>query len=258
MKSSFRALVVSFFLLFSILSFSQEHPAKTEPAQQGAHSAEQKQGQPTQAQGDQEKFGSQLAETSREAAGEEKSETAEFKQSASVKALARWTGLSLDWAYRLSIFLNFAILAVLIVLFSRSKLPAMFRTRTDVIQRGIREAQKASEDANRRLADIETRLSKLDTEVAQMRAGAESESAAEEERIKQAAELEKKKIVASAEAEISAAAKLARRELKSYAADLAISLAEKRINVDAEADRALVGNFVAQLNDPENPGKDGR
>jgi F-type H+-transporting ATPase subunit b len=154
--------------------------------------------------------------------------------------------------------LNFAILAVLIVMFSKSKLPAMFRTRTDEIQRGMKEAQKASEDANRRLADIETRLQRLDADVAAMRAAADAEASAEDERIRQAAELEKKKIVEGAESEIAAAAKLARRELKTYVADLAVSLAEKRIHVDADTDRALVGNFVAQLKEPGAPGKDGQ
>ncbi len=252
----FSAFILSFLLLFAVSSFSQEH-AKPEPTQ-ADHAAQQKQGEPANAESGQGELGSQLAETSREAAGEEKSETAQFKESDSVKAIARWTGLSLPWAYRLSIGLNFAILAAVIVLISKSKLPAMFRTRTDVIQRGIREAQKASADANRRLADIESRLARMDAEVATMRASAESESAAEEERIRQAAEQEKKKIVQGAEAEIAAAAKLARRELKIYAADLAVSLAEKRIQVDPETDRALVGNFVAQLNSPEGPGKDGR
>ncbi len=240
-----------------MFAFAQEqHQAKPEQAP-----AQQHQAQPSQPEGSQGQLGSELAKTSNEAAGqhegaEEKGEGAEFKESASVKWVAKKTGLSTHSAYLLSIILNFAILAGLVVMISKSKLPAMFRTRTDTIQRGIKEAQKASEDANRRLADIETRLAKLDSEVAEMRAGADAESAAEEERIKQAAEVEKKKIIEGAEAEIGAATKLARRELKAFAADLAVSLAEKRIHVDAETDRALVGNFVAQLNSPA--AKDGQ
>jgi F0F1-type ATP synthase membrane subunit b/b' len=45
---------------------------------------------------------------------------------------------------------------------------------------------------------------------------------------------------------------VAQRELKAYAAELAVSLAEKRIKVDAATDRALVETFVGQL------GKDGK
>lgn len=243
-------------MVSSLLVFAQEHPPT--PAEPPAK--HQQQAQPSQPEGSQGQFGAELAKTSNQAAGqheggEEKGEGAEFKESASVKWVAKVTGLSTHSAYLLSIVLNFAILAGLIVMISKSKLPAMFRTRTDTIQRGIKEAQKASEDANRRLADIETRLAKLDAEVAEMRVSADAESAAEEERIKQAAELETKKIVENAEAEIGAAAKVARRELKAFAADLAVSLAEKRIHVDRETDSALVNNFVAQLN---SPAKDGR
>jgi F-type H+-transporting ATPase subunit b len=246
------AILLSAFLLASVLSFAQDHSAQT--PQQSAQSAEKPEAEQA---GSHETAGSALAKQSREAAGEEE-ENAEFKHSPSVQYIAHKTGLSLRSAYWLSIFLNFAILAVLIVMFSKSKLPAMFRTRTGEIQRGMKEAQKASEDANRRLADIETRLQRLDADVAAMRTAADAEAATEEEKIRQAAELEKKKIVEGVESEIAAAAKLARRELKTYAADLAISLAEKRIHVDADTDRALVGNFVAQLNEPGTPGKDGQ
>lgn len=248
-------IVVLLALFVSVLAFGQGHQAT--PSQ---NSPQQQKAQPSQPENAQGQFGSELAKTSNEAAGqhqgaEEKGEGAEFKESASVKWVAKITGLSTHSAYLVSILLNFAILAGLIVMISKSKLPAMFRTRTDTIQRGIKEAKKASEDANRRLADIESRLARLDTEVADMRASADADSKTEEERIRQTTEFEKKKIVEGAEAEIGAAAKLARRELKAYAAELAVSLAEKRIHIDTETDRALVDNFVSQLNSPV---KDGR
>ncbi len=255
----FAILLVSLFLTSSLI-FGQQQPAQApqHATEQGAQAAGKNQrGAQGEQSGSHETIGSELAKESREAAGEQE-ENAEFKNSPSVKLVARWTHLSLRSAYWLSIFLNFAILAVLIVLFAKSKLPAMFRTRTQDIQRGMREARKASEEANRRLGDIESRLQRLDADVAAMRSAAESEAAVEEEKIRQAAELEKKKIIEGAESEIASAAKLARRELKIYAADLAVSLAERRIQVDADTDRALVNNFVAQLKEPGTPGKDGQ
>ena len=80
-----------------------------------------------------------------------------------------------------------------------------------------------------------------------MRATSEKEAAAEEERIKVAAEEDAHRIVESAEQEIAAAAKAARRELTAYAADLAVTLATKQIHVDAPTDQALVKNFANQL-----------
>jgi F0F1-type ATP synthase membrane subunit b/b' len=80
-----------------------------------------------------------------------------------------------------------------------------------------------------------------------MRASAEKDAVAEEERIRDAAAEDARKIVASAEQEIAAAAKLARRELTAYAADLAVALARKQIQVDAATDQALVRSFAQHI-----------
>lgn len=200
--------------------------------------------------------GRQLAHESREAAGEEKDQTAEFKQSASVRLLAKLTGLSLQQAYWLSLVLNFAVIAAVIVWAGRKYLPGMFRDRTTAIQKAMQEAQTASEEARRRLAEIESRLMKLDVEIGMMRNAAEKEAEAEEARIQAAAQGEAKKIVAAAEQEIAAAAKAARRQLTAHAADLAVGLAQKQIRVDAATDQALVRNFAGQLGAADKPGKD--
>lgn len=178
---------------------------------------------------------------------QEKDEHAEFKQSPSVKFLARATGLNPIVAYWLSLGLNFLIVAALLYFLLRSRLPAMFRSRTEAIQKSMAEARNASEEAGRRLADIESRLSRLDAEIASMTAEAEAAARAEAERLGAATEQEKRKVVRAAEQEIAAAANLARRELKAYAAELAVSLAEKKMELTPAADQALVREFVEQL-----------
>jgi F-type H+-transporting ATPase subunit b len=215
---------------------AQEQPASPEQKQATESSAEQPAGP-----------GRQLAHESREAAGEEKDEMAEFKQSASVRGIAKLTGLNLQQAYWLSVFLNFVVIAAVIVWASRKYLPGMFRDRSAAIQKAMQEAQMASEEARRRLADIESRLMKLDVEIGMMRDAAEKEGAAEEARIQAAAAEDARKIVTSAEQEIAAAAKAARRQLTAYAADLAVGLARKQIHVDASTDQALVRNFAQEL-----------
>jgi len=192
------------------------------------------------------------------AAAEEKDETEQFKHSPSVRAISRLTGLNLDQAYWVSVGLNFAVIAGIVLWAARKFLPGAFRDRTAAIQKAMQEAQKASEEARRKLADIESRLSKLDVEIATMRDAAEKEGAAEEARIQAAAEEDGRKIVSSAEQEIAAAAKSARRQLTAYAADLAVALAQKQIHVDASTDQALVRNFAGQMGAaPDKPGKDG-
>jgi F-type H+-transporting ATPase subunit b len=188
----------------------------------------------------------QLVKETREAAGED--DASQFKHSSAVRLIAELTGLDLENAYRVCVALNFLIIAVAIFWLSKKKnLPGLFRTRTASIQNAMEEARKASEDANRRLAEIEARLSKLDVEIGRMRTAAAQEAAAEEQRIKTAAAEDARKIVESAEQEIEAAAKTARRELKAFAADLAVSLATNQIHVDPATDQALLRNFAQQL-----------
>jgi F-type H+-transporting ATPase subunit b len=199
-------------------------------------------------------FAQQLARQTREAAGEE-DDTAAFKSSPSVVFLARITGLSLRHAYWLAVLLNFLVIAAVLFWAARKYMPGAFRARTAAIQQAIQEARRASEDANRRLADVEARLAKLGDEIAAMKASGEADLAAEEARIKAAAEDDARKIVESAEQEIAAAAKAARRDLTSYAADLAISLAKKQIHVDPATDSSLVRNFSDRLAGADSAGK---
>jgi len=226
-------------LLLTCLSIpllrAQERPAT--PEQKQTSSSAEKPSTP----------GQQLAHGSKEAAGTEKDEMAEFKQSASVQLISRLTGLNPQQAYWLSVVLNFVVIAAVIVWAGRKYLPGKFRDRTAAIQKAMQEAQKASEEARLRLAEIESRLMKLDAEIGIIRDAAEKEGAAEAARIQAAAQEDARKIVTSAEQEIAAAAKAARRQLTAYAADLAVGLARKQIHVDAATDQALVRNFAGQL-----------
>lgn len=227
MRRASLSLLATFALCLAVLCHAQE-PANPQP-------------DPKHQPG----FGRQLVKESREAADEDG--TAKLKHSSSVQLVSKLTGLGLESAYGLCMALNFAVIAGVIFWFSKKNLPKAFRNRTASIQKAMEEARKASEEANRRLGDIESRLSRLDSEVAEMRASAEKEASAEEERIKVAAAEDARKIIASAEQEIAAAAKSARRELTAYAADLAVTLARKQIQVDAATDQALVSNFARHL-----------
>ncbi len=196
-----------------------------------------------------ESMGQKLAKQTREAAGEDSNE--QFKHSSSVRLISRITGLDLEHAYWLAMSTNFVVVAGVIFWISKKSFPTMFRNRTAMIQKQMEEARRASEDANRRLSDIESRLSRLDTDLAQMRADAEKDAVAEEQRIEAVAKNDAAKILASVEEEVSTAVRSARRELKAYAVDLAVSLAEKQIHVDPATDQNLVNQFAQQLSNPE-------
>ena len=260
MKMTYRrialALVALAVLWFAPLRAQDEPGSKPEtsaPAQTEAKPAEPASEQP-HVTNPNRAAGRELAEASKAAEGEpeEKGENVGLKHSVMVRKLAKLFGISVETAYWIAMVFNFAIIALAILWFMKSSLPGYFRSRNEAIARGIEEARAASADAQRRLTDIEQRLSRLDSEVAQIRASAEAESAAEEARIRTAAEADVKRILEQAEQEIDAAGRQARRDLKSLAAGLAVDLAAGKLRVDQETDESLIHNFVAQL------GKDGR
>lgn len=254
------AVIALFFLLGTAVA-QHEKPAAPAPApaeqKEGEKQKESKPSEPAKGhEAGANTAEGELTETSREAAGEGE-ENAEFKHSPSVQWLAKITGLSLKSAYWLAMGFNFLVIAAAIVWFSKSSLPQMFRNRTKDIQKTMEEARRSSQDASQRLAQIESRLAKLDSEIGSMRASAEAEAAEEEKRIRLSAEEDRRKIVETTAQEIQAAMRLAQRELKAYAAELAVSLAEKRIQVDSTTDRALVESFVQQLGN-QRDGKEGK
>jgi len=227
---------------------AQEHAQPSSPGQSDS-SAQQPPVNPDTAASQDLVKESKAAEHAEE--GEVHEENAEFKYSSMVQKLGHMVGLGTHGMYWLSMAVNFAVLAAFFWVLLKSKLPQMFRDRTTAIQKALKEAQAASAEASRRLGDIEARLAKLDSEVSDIRAGAEREGAAEEARMRAAAEDDKRKVVEAAESEIAAIARSARHDLKSFAASLAVDIASRKIKVDDNTDRALVRQFVDHL------GKDG-
>ncbi len=246
-------------------SYAQEQPA----APSSAHSAATPAKEANPSAPDQKTIGEDLAHETREATGEDagadKEENAKLKYAAPVRWLARKTGLSVHHAHLVLLSLNFATIVVLVFWAARKYVPGMLSARSASIQRALEEARAASQDANRRLADIENRLRQLDVEIGKMQASAEKEANAEEIRIQKAAEEDIRKVVLAAEQEIATAAKQARRDLSTHTASLAIALARKQINVDSNTDQVLVRTFAANLasdasshEDDNHGGKDGR
>ncbi|HUS19052.1 MAG TPA: ATP synthase F0 subunit B [Terriglobales bacterium] len=250
-----RLLLLTVFLLMAGVAFAQAHPepaksepTKAEPAKTPTKAAETKAESPAdehKASGEGHE-GAQAGEHA-ETKEAEADPHAQFTQSPSVKFIGKTLGVETKTAYWISVLLNFAILAGAIIWLSRTGVPAMFRNRTLAIQKGMEEARKASAESAARLGEIESRLAKLDQDIATMRTQAETEAKAEEDRLRAATEEEKRKIVQSAEQEIAAAASSARRDLKNLAAELAVSLAEKKISVSEATDRVLVRDFAAGL-----------
>jgi F-type H+-transporting ATPase subunit b len=241
-----RNALLSLAVVLMSVVLSAQQPASAEHSSQAATHSAQPTNPNTAIQHD-------LSEASKEAGeGEEHEEHGEFKYNKIVMWLAKSTGMSREAAFWAFMVLNFLILVGAIFGMMRKSVPAALRNRRAEIQKGIEEARKASAEANARLSEIEGRLQKLDSEVAEVRAAAEADFSSEEKRIQQVAEEDARHVVESAQQEIEMAARAAQRELRKYAADLAVDLAEKRIKVDPATDEALVKGFVGRI------GKDGK
>ena len=146
-------------------------------------------------------------------------------------------------------WINFAIVAGLIVWVFGKKLPSVFRARAEAVSSAITSATSAKAAAEAQLRDAETRLANLQKEVAELRASAEKEAAAEVERLRAATLSDAQKIAAAAKAEIEAAERAARLELKALAANLAVDGAESLLakQLTPKAQESLISNFVKSL-----------
>jgi len=148
---------------------------------------------------------------------------------------------------------NFVILVAALGYLVMKSVPAMFRARGAEIQKGITEAQQVKAAAEKRAGEIEMKLSKLGAEVEHIRTDAKAEIEQEGKRIQEETVAAVKKIEAQATAEIESAGKIARLELKKYAAELALDLAAKRIQagLDPQAEASLVDGFLDDLSKQE-------
>ena len=146
-------------------------------------------------------------------------------------------------------WINFAIVAGLIVWIFGKLLPPVFRRHADTIGSAITKATAAKAAADAQLRDAETKLANLQKEVAELRAFAEREATAEVARIRAATQTDAQKIATATKAEIEAAERAARLELKALAAKLAVDGAESLLakQLTPQAQESLVSSFVKSL-----------
>ncbi len=145
---------------------------------------------------------------------------------------------------------NFAILAGGLAYMIGKNAPAYFAQRNEEIRKGLEEGAELQREANARTAAMEARLKNLEAEIADMKTKAKADIAAEGERIQAETAAAIAKIQAHADSEIAAAAKNERLQLRTYAADLALKLAEQKLRgqLNPQSDAGLVNGFLKGLN----------
>jgi F-type H+-transporting ATPase subunit b len=175
-----------------------------------------------------------------------------FRHSPVVQSIARRLHLRTETAAKIFEIVNSSLLIGTLLWFLLRFVPKAFRKRAETLQKQLLDARLATAEANERLAVVEERLSKLGVEIEAIREQTEHDMVNDEKRIQESLEAERKRIVASAEQEIEAAGAAAQRDLKKFAAELAVNRARQEIRLTADGDRMLIRAFGESLKAERN------
>jgi len=149
---------------------------------------------------------------------------------------------------------NFAVLAGALVYLLRSPLGAFLESRRIQVRSDLDKAAETRQAASSQLAHVEARLKALPEELETLKRHGTTEIAAEEARIRAAAEQERVRLLDQARREIDRRVHVAERELTKRAGDLAVDLATVRAKqAITEADQQrLVDRYLEQVR-PDAP-----
>ena len=153
---------------------------------------------------------------------------------------------TIGWIFR---WLNFAIVFGAIGYLAWMKGGPFFRAQAEEIARKIAEGARAREAAERQRQEVQAKLANIQSEIATMRAESKRDAEAEAQRLRSLAREEDQKIERAAQAEIAAAERASRLELKVLAARLAVERAEAllRSELTPESEATLFQTFVQEL-----------
>jgi F-type H+-transporting ATPase subunit b len=144
---------------------------------------------------------------------------------------------------------NFLLLAGALGYLIGKNAGPFFAARSAGIRKDMETSLAQRKDAEMRAAEVERRLANLEADIAALRGEGDRDARVEAERMERQTAAEIAKIQAHSEREIASAGKAARMELKRYAAELAVQLAEQKVRARMTPDTqdALVQGFVRNL-----------
>jgi F-type H+-transporting ATPase subunit b len=146
-------------------------------------------------------------------------------------------------------FANLVLVVAVLVGVARKPIAIFFAGRSKAIRDQLEEAQRARQEAETKLGEIDLRMSRLDDELREIRAAAEREAQEEQRRLIAAAERDAERIVEGARREVDAMTRAARLELKAHVAELSVQLAKAKIRDEITDDdrNRLFARFVAKV-----------
>jgi F0F1-type ATP synthase membrane subunit b/b' len=146
-------------------------------------------------------------------------------------------------------FFNLFLFIGVLVYILRRPIGESLNARRESIRRDLLRAQEERNAALAKLEEVNARLAKLGAEVAAIREQARNEAAEERERIMRSTAEEIRKLREQAQREIEASTKAARLELRRFAAEQSVELAEQilRQNMRPEDDARLFSRYTQEL-----------
>ncbi|MCX8160664.1 MAG: ATP synthase F0 subunit B [Candidatus Saccharicenans sp.] len=169
--------------------------------------------------------------------------------------LAEETSGHFDLAVFLGQVLNFVVLFGGLAYLLRRPLNEYLKGRVEQVAARLSQAEAMKEESLKKLEEARGRLENLASEIQALKDQAEKEAEREREAIRQEAEKEAERLRKLAREEIEGLVRLSIRELKTYAIDLSVSRAEKRIQekLTPELHRKLIHRAIDRLRSTNEP-----
>jgi F-type H+-transporting ATPase subunit b len=144
---------------------------------------------------------------------------------------------------------NFGLLVGALVYFLKGPLLRFLDGRGVQVRQDLVTASEMRTAAAAQLAAIQQKMQTLPGELDALTRQGAADVQAEQARIKEAAALERERLIEQTRREIEMRTRVARRELTAHAATLAVQIAEERIRrtITAEDQLRLVDRYTAQL-----------
>jgi F-type H+-transporting ATPase subunit b len=144
---------------------------------------------------------------------------------------------------------NFALLVGTLVYFLKGPLMGFLAARGVQVRQDLVAASEMRAAAATQLAEIQQKMQTLPGELDALQRQGAADVRAEQARIKEAAAIERGRLLEQTRREIEMRTRIARRELTAHAAALAVGIAEERIRrtITAEDQMRLVDRYTAQL-----------
>lgn len=146
-------------------------------------------------------------------------------------------------------FINLGIFVWALVYLVRKPLSEAFKAKRDVIRAELIKAEEEKQHALSNLTSVEAKLVGIDSEKAAILKSAREEAEAEKKRLAEQSASEAAKLKAQAEGEVARLGSVARLQLRRFAVDESLRLAEEKLrsSVDDKTDARLIKSSIQAI-----------